>query len=132
MCFLINQVFTISKVGVNLSGAGTWASHPWVCKHFLESGSVGGVEGHHLFEQVLEFGSVDVSALLSLSMSLPESCRLSGSDKSIVRVAGVSTGERRSLSEDHEKNDSGGEKVNPGTLIWPSQLDLRSHVGLCS
>ena len=132
MCFLINKVFTISEVSMDLPTAGAWASHPWVCKHFLESGSVGGVEGHHLFEQVLEFGSVDVVALLSFSVSLPESCRLSGSDKSIMRVAGVSTGERRSLSEDHEKDDSGGEKVNPGTLIWPSQLDLRSHVGLCS
>jgi len=132
MCLLIYHVLTIRKVSLDLSRAGAWAGHPWVCKHFFESGSIGGIEGHHLFEKILELGSVDVIACFSFGMSLPESCRLSGSDKTIVRVTGVSTGERRSLSDDHEKDDSGGKKVNAGTLIWPAQLDLRSHVRLSS
>ena len=132
MCFLIDQALTISKVSPDLLVAGAWAGHPWVRQYLLESGSVRRVESHHLLKQVLELGSVDVVARFGLSMCLPESCRLSCSDKSIVRVTWVSTSERRSLSDDHEKNDSGGEKVNASTLIWPAQLDLRSHVGLCS
>jgi hypothetical protein len=132
MCFLIDEALTISKVSPDLLGARAWAGHPWVCQYLLESGSVRGVESHHLLKQVLELGSVDVVARLGLSMCLPESCRLSCSDKSIVRVTGVSTGEGRPLSDDHEEDDGGGEEVNAGALIWPSQLDLGSHVGLCT
>jgi len=118
MCLLIDEILTIRKVSLDLCSAGTWTSHPWVSQNFLESGSVWGIEGHHPFKQVLELSSVDVIALLCFSMSLPESCRLSGSYKSIVRVIGVSTRKRRSLSDNDEKNDSGGKKVNAGTLIW--------------
>ena len=130
MCFLIDHTLTISKVSPDLLVAGAWAGHPWVCQHLFESGSVRGIESHHLLKQVLELGSVDVVARFGLSMCLPESCRLSCSDKSIVRVTGVSTGEGRPLSDDHEEDDCGGEEVNAGALIWPAQLDLGSHVGL--
>jgi hypothetical protein len=127
---LVNEVLAISEVSPDFLGAGAWAGHPWVSQHIFECGSVLGIEGHHLLKKIFELGSVDIIARFCVSVCLPECCRLSCGNKSVVWVTRMSTGERRPLGDDHEEDDGRGEEVNAGTLIWSAQLDLGSHVGL--
>jgi len=68
----IDKTLSTGEISFDLGFRGTSSLHPWVSEDLLHRGSLGRVQGHHLFEEVFEFSRVDVFAALSFSVSLPE------------------------------------------------------------
>ena len=106
MSLVINPTLTHSEVLSDLSAAGDRTLHEGMSTDLLHRGTLIGVEGHHLLEEILEFIRVDVFTILCLGMGRPEELGATGGNESVVGIIGFSGGEGRSLSHDDEQDDS--------------------------
>ena len=128
MGFLIDDCLSSLELLLNVLFSGICSLHPRMGENFFEFGSVGRVDGHHLLEEVLELGGVDVFTFLGIFVRLPKDLGTIGSQKAVVWVLWICTAERRPLGQNDEEDDGRSEKVNAWTRVRFSQVDLRSHV----
>lgn len=70
--FLVDEVFPVGEVGLDFCLRWDSALHPWVSVDFVDLRPLSWVKGHHLLEEILELGRVDIFSGLGLSVSLPE------------------------------------------------------------
>lgn len=88
---LIHELLSPGEVALDLliAGHATRFLNPGVLIYLLHRGSMVRLQGHHLLEEVLEFGRVNVIAFLSLRMRLPEEIWPSSSDEAIMGIIRV-------------------------------------------
>lgn len=91
--------------------------HPWMGEDFFEFGSVRRVDGHHLLEEILELGGVDVIAFFCVFVSSPEDFGTIGCQKAVMRVLWICAAEWWSLGQNNEENDGRGKEVNTWTRV---------------
>jgi len=128
MGFLIDDCLSSLELLLNFLFSGICSLHPRMGENLFEFGSMRRVDGHHLLEEVLELGGVDVFTFLGIFVRLPEDLGTIGSQKAVVWVLWICTTEWRPLGQNDEEDDGRSEKVNTWTRVRFSQVDLRSHV----
>lgn len=124
----IDDFLSSLELDLDFTIRSEFSLHPWVSKNLIEGRSVSWVERHHLLEEILELGRVDIFAFFSVFMGLPEDLAAVGCQKAVVRVGWVGATEWWSLSEDNEENNSRSEKINSLSRVGLAQVDFWSHV----
>ena len=89
MSFGIHSLLSDREVSVDLLLRLNVSLHPWMGQYFSDSWSLSWVERHHLLEEVLELRRVDIVALLSFCVRLPEELSAASGDEAIVGVLRV-------------------------------------------
>ena len=130
--FLVDNILAVGKVEVDLLESGTVVLvDPGVLEDIGHLGAGGRVELQEAGDQVFEFFREIVSAIgLILGVGLPEEIGTVGADQSVEGIGGLSSSEGWVLGEHNEKNDGGSEKIDRGSDVRASCVDLRGHVAL--
>jgi hypothetical protein len=132
LVFLVDHILAVGKVEVNLLERGAVVLvDPGVLEDVGHLGAGGRVELQEPGDQVFEFFREIVGAVgLILGVRLPEEIGTVRADQSVEGVGGLSSSEGGVLGEHNEKNDGGSEKIDRGSHVRASGVDLRGHVAL--
>lgn len=89
MCLLVDKIFPIGEVSLDLLFRRYSALHPRVGIDLINLWPLGWIQSHHLLEEVLELRRVNILTILSLGVSLPEEFGTTSGNQAVVRVLWV-------------------------------------------
>ena len=106
MGFLIDDCLSSLELLLNFLFSGICSLHPRMGENLFEFGSMRRVDGHHLLEEVLELGGVDVFTFLGIFVRLPEDLGTIGSQKAVMGILWIGTAKWWPLCQNDEENDN--------------------------